>query len=79
MIVSFILFPFAKLIFDVIIGFKLKEIIDKQTIGFYYAYQLMFIVHLLLFLFSPAIAPFGILFLIGRALYRWIKKRKDNK
>src|SRR5699024_7801919 len=44
-IVSFILFPFAKLIFDVIIGFKLKEIIDNQTFVTHYAYQLIYIVY----------------------------------
>lgn len=49
-IVSFILFPFAKLIFDVIIGFKLKEIIDNQTFVTHYAYQLIYIVYLLLFI-----------------------------
>src|SRR5699024_1192291 len=78
-IVSFILFPFAKLIFDVIIGFKMKAIIESQTFIFYYAYQLIYIVYLLLFLFSLPIAPFGILFLIVRALYRWNKKRKENR
>src|SRR5699024_1250377 len=49
-IVSFILFPFAKLILDVIIGFKLKEIIDNQTFVTHYAYQLIYIVYLLLFI-----------------------------
>src|SRR5699024_6006973 len=67
-IVSFILFPFAKLIFDVIIGFKLKEIIDNQTFVTHYAYQLIYIVYLLLFLFSIPIEPLEILFLIIKAL-----------
>src|SRR5699024_8233286 len=69
-IVSFILFPFAKLIFDVIIGFKLKEFIYHQTIVTYYTYKLIYIVYFILFLFCLSLAPFGILFIIIRALYR---------
>lgn len=76
-IASFFLFPFAKVLFDAIIGFKLNEKEKKQTYIFLYFYQLIYFVYLLLFLFSFFIAPFGILFLIVRAVYRFFKKNDD--
>src|SRR5699024_3654973 len=79
-ITSFVLFPFAKLIFDVMIGFKLKSIIKKQSKTNKYVYQIFYIVgYFLLFLISPFVGPVGILFLITRALHRRIKRRNNNK
>src|SRR5699024_6814153 len=44
LITSFVLFPFAKLMFDVMIGFKLKSIIEKQSKTNKYVYQIFYIV-----------------------------------
>lgn len=80
LITSFVLFPFAKLMFDVMIGFKLKSTIEKQSNTNKYAYQLFYIIgYFLLFLVSPFVGPIGILFFITRALHRWSKKRNNNK
>lgn len=76
-IVSFILFPFAKLLLDVIVGFKLRTIMEKQTYTIYYVYQLIYLVYFLLFLFSLFVAPIGILFLIGRALYYFFQGNNE--
>lgn len=77
-ITSFVLFPFAKLLFDVMIGFKLKSSVKKQSKTMNYMYQLIYIVYFVLFLVSPFVGPVGILYLITRSLHRWIKKRNDN-
>lgn len=75
---SFLLFPFAKVLYDAIIGFKLDEKVKKQESLIIYFYGLIYTVYLLLFLFSVAIAPFGILFMIVRAVYRFLKKIKER-
>src|SRR5699024_9847327 len=80
LITSFVLFPFAKLMFDAMIGFKLKSTIEKQSNTNQYVYQLIYIIScFLLFLISPFVGPIGILFLITSALHRWIKRRQHNK
>src|SRR5699024_6100855 len=75
---SFLLFPFAMVLCDAIIGFKLDEKVKKQESLIIYFYGLIYTVYLLLFLFSVAIAPFGILFMIVRAVYRFLKKIKER-
>lgn len=80
MFISFVFFPFAKLMFDAMIGFKLKSTIEKQSNTNQYVYQLIYIFScFLLFLISPFVGPIGILFLITSALHRWIKRRQHNK
>lgn len=79
-ITSFVLFPFGKLMFDVMIGFKFKSFIKKQSNTNYYVYQLInAIIYFILFFVSPFVGPIGILFLITRALHRWNKKRNEHK
>src|SRR5699024_1909067 len=70
----FLLFTIAKILYDAIIGFKIDEKFKKQESLIIYFYGLIYTVYLLLFLFSVAIAPFGILFMIVRAVYRFFKK-----
>lgn len=72
-IVSFLLFPFAKVLYDAIIGFKIDEKMKKQDSVFIYFYRLIYTIYLLLFIFSFVIAPFGVLFLLVRAVYRFLK------
>lgn len=80
MFISFVFFPFAKLMFDAMIGFKLKSTIEIQSNTNKYVYQLIYIFScFLLFLISPFVGPIGILFLITSALHRWIKRRQHNK
>ena len=73
---SFLLFPFAKVLYDAVIGFKLDGKLKKQDSIVIAFYGLIYTVYLLLFLFSVAIAPFGILFMIFRAVYRLFKKKR---
>ena len=66
--------------FDVMIGFKLKSTIEKQSNPIKYVYHFFHLIgYFLLFLVSPFVGPIGILYLITRTLHRWIKKRNNNK
>src|SRR5699024_5077284 len=75
---SFLLFPFAKVLYDAIIGFKLDEKVKKQESLIIYFYGLIYTVYLLLFLFIVGIVPFGILFMIVRAVNSFLKKIKER-
>src|SRR5699024_2752094 len=61
-IVSFILYPFAKVLIDWLFGFKVRHRLDKQKGVTYYLDQLIFMFDFLLFHVSLFIAPIGILF-----------------
>ena len=65
-IVSFILYPFAKVLIDWLFGFKVRHRLDKQKGVTYYLDQLIFMFDFLLFHVSLFIAPIGILFLLIR-------------
>lgn len=65
-IVSLILFPFAKVLIDWLFGFKLKEVLDRQKGFTYYLDQLKYLFALILFHVSFFLAPIGILFLLIR-------------
>lgn len=79
LVLSFILHPFAKIIFDVIIGFKISFIVRKERYMYIFIMQLMISVYVLLYLFSLFIAPFGILYVILKSLYRIYKKSMKYK
>ncbi|WP_416150192.1 STM3941 family protein [Salipaludibacillus sp. HK11] len=65
-IVSFILYPFAKVLIDWLFGFKLRHRLDKQKGITYYFKQLIIMFDFFLFHVSLFIAPIGILFLLIR-------------
>ena len=65
-IVSFILYPFAKVLIDRLFGFKLRYILKKQKGPTHNLEQLMIIFDLVIFHLSLFIAPIGILFLLLR-------------
>ncbi|MEI3613738.1 STM3941 family protein [Pseudogracilibacillus sp. SO30301A] len=73
-IVSFILYPFAKVLIDWLFGFKLRHRLDKQKGFTYYFEQLAFMFDLFLFHVSLFIAPIGILFLLIRFIVIRIKR-----
>jgi len=77
-IIQFILFPFAKLVYDLLIGFRVSDYIDKQEHAItIYIERVLFIVHLIVYIFTLFIALFGILYLIIVSLIRFIKKRRS--
>lgn len=77
-IIQFILFPFAKLVYDLLIGFRINDYIDKQEHAItVYIERLLFIVHLIIYIFTLFIAPFGILYLIIVSLVRFINKKRS--
>jgi Ca2+/Na+ antiporter len=77
-IVSFFIYPFAKVIYDVIFGFRYEFKIKKQSFATIYVYQSKYFIQFLVYIFSLLFAPFGILYLLIRAVYLWIKRRKIN-
>lgn len=74
---SFLLFPFAKIVYDVIIGFKIDEKMKKQDTLVPAFYGLIYTIYLLLFLSSIVVAPFGIVFMVIRAMYLIFKKIRE--
>lgn len=72
--VSLLLFPFAKGLIDSIFGFSLRHKIDKQKGVTYYFDQLLFMFDVLLFHSSVFIGPVGILFLLIRFFVIRIKR-----
>lgn len=63
-IISFILYPFAKVLIDWLFGFKLRHAIDKQKGATYYFQQLIFVLDFILFHVSLLVSPFGFLLLL---------------
>ena len=76
-IVSFILYPFAKVLIDWLFGFKLRHRLDKQKGFTYYIDTLMYMFDLLLFHVSLFIAPVGMLFLLIRFIVIRVKGLGD--
>ncbi|WP_208591442.1 hypothetical protein [Gracilibacillus suaedae] len=77
-IISFFIYPFAKVIYDVIFGFRYEFKIKKQSFATIYVYQSKYFIQFFVYIFSLLLAPFGILYLLIRAVYLWIKRRKIN-
>ncbi len=73
-VVSFILYPFAKVLVDWLFRFKLKHRLDNQKGITYYFDQLLFMFDLFLFHVSLFVAPFGLLFLLIRFIVIRLKR-----
>ncbi|MCT1576493.1 hypothetical protein M3E13_09380 [Oceanobacillus kimchii] len=73
--VGVILYPFAKVFYDILLGFKLRFKADKQKTGSLYLDQLDVLFNIFVYMFSIVIAPLGILYLIIKAVSNSIKKR----
>ncbi|MBP1971424.1 hypothetical protein J2Z83_003563 [Virgibacillus natechei] len=76
---SFILYPFAKVIWDVLLGFRLRYKMeeDESSVSIFF-YRFMFFIHILLYLFSLVIAPFGIIYYIFIAVRHQARKRRSR-
>lgn len=74
-IFSGVLFPFAKLGYDLIIGFKLDDKIKHSNMRYNpFIDRFVFFIYLLIFIFSIPLAPFGIFYLLVRGIRNIIKK-----
>gem|GEM_PF-5423603 len=73
-IISFILYPFAKVLIDWLFGFKLRHSLDKQKGITYYLEQLKFMFDFILFHMSLFVAPIGIVFLLIRFIVIRMKR-----
>jgi hypothetical protein len=77
-IVSFLLFPFAKVLIDWLFGFKLRHKLDKQKGFTYYFDTLLYMFDFALFHLSFFIAPIGIIFLFVRYIVIRIKQFRED-
>lgn len=77
-IVSFFTYPFAKLFFDRLGIYTLREKIDKQTGVTYYLYQAIFFFDSLLYHSSIYLAPLGLLVLIIHLIIKKVRSQKNN-
>src|SRR5690625_6261549 len=73
-VISFILYPFAKVLIDWLFGFKLRHSIDKQKGFTYYFKQLIYMFDFILFHMSLFVAPIGIIFLLIRFIVIRMKR-----
>lgn len=73
-IISFIFFPFGRVLIDWLFGFKLRHSIDKQKGITYYFRQLEFMLDLILFYASLLFGPIGIIFLLIRYIVIRLKR-----
>lgn len=79
-ITSFVLFPFAKFILDVLIIYDLKSTIESKSNSIIKFYQLISsIIYFFLFFMSPIIGALGLVYFIMVVIRRWIKKRNNDK
>src|SRR5699024_11389065 len=62
-IISFILYPFARALIDLMFGFKLRHLLDKQKGVTYYFNQLLFLLDFILYHLSLFVAPIAIIVL----------------
>src|SRR5690625_4163262 len=77
LIISLIFYPFAKVFYDILIGFRPDDKIKKQSAPVRFIYRLRVLIHPFLYLFSFYIGPFGILYLMLRPFFRFIKRSKS--
>lgn len=74
-VLSAILFPFAKLFYDLIIGFKLEYRIKHSKMRYNpFVSRAVFFIYLLIFIFSIPLSPIGILYLLLKGIRNIIKK-----
>src|SRR5699024_1317416 len=72
-IISFILYPFAIALIDLMFGFKLRHLLDKQKGVTYYFNQLLFLLDFILYHLSLFVAPIAIIVLLIRYIIIKIK------
>lgn len=75
-ILSYGLYPYARIVWDLAIGFWLDYRFNTTPVYFFYA-QFKVAIHTLLLLFSLVLAPIGLLYLLVRTVYRKVKKRGE--
>lgn len=73
-IVSFILYPFARVLIDWLFGFKLRYSLKKQKGFTYYFEQLKYMLDFILFHVSLFVAPIGLVFLLIRFIVNRMKR-----
>ncbi len=75
-LVLFVLYPFAKLIYDLLIGFKINRIVEKQVDINIYFWELYFLIDLIIYILTIFIAPFGIIYILFKYLQDRLRKSR---
>ena len=74
-LILFILYPFAKLVYDILIGFKINRIIEKQADVNIHIWDLLFIIDFVIYVLTIFIAPFGIIYMLFKYLHDRLRKK----
>lgn len=80
-IISYVLYPFSKFLYDVIIGIRMGRVIKnpKNEIVGRELDKIQFGMHfVVVFFLSIFLAPFGMLFLLIRYLFRLFQAKRKN-
>src|SRR5699024_10873437 len=72
-VISFILYPFPKVLFDWLFGFKVRHALDNQKGITYDIDQQMYLVDYIVFHVQLYIAPVGMLLLLIRVIVNRVK------
>src|SRR5699024_3568053 len=75
LIVSFLIFPFAKMLFDEMIGSNISFLLKKENVTYidYYLFPLMILVYGLLYMFSLFFSLIGFMYFFFINLYFFFK------
>lgn len=73
-IVFFISFPFAKMVYDLLIGFHITFKIDNEIGITLYLRQVHYLAYFFVYMFGPALAPFGIIYLIIKYVVKLFRR-----
>lgn len=73
-----VLFPFARIPFDLLIGFKLMDNIRQSESISYLDYKFQFLFSILLYVLSIFLGPFGLCYQMITLIYGAIKKNNSS-
>lgn len=70
-----ILFPFAQIPFDLLIGFKLMKKIAYSKSLHFFDYKFQFFFSLILYIMAVFLAPLGMIYQVTALIYRTFRKK----
>ena len=76
LVIPLVFYPYAKVIWDILVGFKLKHKMDKDesSVSMFF-YRFMFFVDMVIYFFSIVLAPIGIVYVIVVS----VRRKKSEK
>lgn len=65
-----LLYPFARALYDSLIGFRFNEKFNRQAVQFVVFYQFRYMIYLVVYMLSVFLGPIGIIYLLIRRIIR---------